>query len=141
MHAPLVRFVSRMLIICMIGLPFQPQAGMIGTGEAVSAAQARAARDKLAGFIERTEVAARLQALGLTPQAAKERVAALTDSEVARFAGRIDELPAAAFGGPGLGMLIVVIFLIYIVFVGPEQKGYKEPAKPAAKEPAKPAAK
>ena len=135
MHAPLARFVSRLLIVCMIGLPFQARAGMIGTGEAVSAAQAQAARDRLASFIGRAAVADQLQALGLTPQAAQERVAALSDAEIAMLAGRIDELPAAAFGGAGLGMLIVVCFLIYIVFVSQEHArgAPKEPAKPAPK--------
>src|SRR5258708_11651296 len=38
------RLLSRLLIVCMIGLPFQVHAGLIGTDQVVSAAQAAAAR-------------------------------------------------------------------------------------------------
>lgn len=115
MGTSFVRLVSRILIVCMIGLPFQVQAGLIGTGDVVSAAQAQAARDTVAGFLNRTEVAGQLQALGLTPQAAKDRVAALTDAEVAKLAGQIESLPAGADGG-ALLLLILIGVLIWWVW-------------------------
>lgn len=115
MGTSFVRLVSRILILCMIGLPFQVQAGLIGTDEVVSAAQARAARDTVAGFLNRTEVAGQLQALGLTPHAAKDRVAALTDAEVAKLAGQIESLPAGA-DGSGLLLLILIGVLIWWVW-------------------------
>lgn len=106
-----VRLVSRLLIVCLIGLPFQVSAGMIGTDEVVSAAQAQAARATVLGQISRADVAGQLQSLGLTPQAAKDRVAALTDTEVAKLAGQIDSLPAGA--GSGLLLLILIGVLIW----------------------------
>ena len=48
------RLVSRLLIICMIGLPFQVHAGLIGTDEVVSAAQAAAARTTVASVLNRS---------------------------------------------------------------------------------------
>ena len=105
------RLVSRLLIVCMIGLPFQVSAGMIGTDQVVSAAQAQAARATVLSQISRADVAGQLQSLGLTPKAATERVAALTDVEVAKLAGQIDGLPAGASNG--LLWLILIGLLIW----------------------------
>ena len=125
MHRFFVRFVCRMMIACMIVLPFQAQAGMIGTDQAVSAARAT-----VADFVNRGEVAAQLQALGLTPQAARERLAALTDQEVAGLAGRIDALPAG--GVAGLLAIIAVVLLIYYLIIVPADT-VKDPAKAPGK--------
>lgn len=113
MRTSFFRLVSRILIVCMIGLPFQAQAGLIGTDQVVSAAQALAARDMVASFIDRTEVASQLQTLGLTAQDAKDRVAALTDAEVAKLAGQIESLPAGADGGATVIVLILIGVLIW----------------------------
>ena len=112
MSMSFVRLISRVLIVCLIGLPFQVSAGMIGTDQAVSAAQAQVARSAVLSQISRADVAGQLQSLGLTPQAAKDRVAALTDVEVAKLAGQIDSLPAGA-DGSGLLLLILVGVLIW----------------------------
>jgi hypothetical protein len=112
MSTSFVRLLSRLLIVCLIGLPFQVNAGMIGTDEAVSAAQAQAARATVLSQIGRADVAGQLQSLGLTAQAATDRVAALTDTEVAKLAGQIDSLPAGA-NGAGLLVLILIGVLIW----------------------------
>ncbi len=109
MSSPFTRFVSRILIVCMIGLPFNVHAGLIGTDEVVSIAQAQAARDMVRQFVDRTEVASQLQALGLTPEAAKDRVNALTDSEIVQLAAQMDRAPAGADGGWVLLVLLVVL--------------------------------
>ena len=112
MSTSFIRFISRLLVVCLIGLPFQVSAGMIGTDQAVSAAQVQAARGIVLSQISRADVAGQLQSLGLTPQAAAERVAALTDVEVAKLAGQIESLPAGANGG-GLLLLILIGVLIW----------------------------
>ena len=108
-----VRLISRLLIVCLIGLPFQASAGLIGTDQAVSAAQAQAARGMVLSQISRSDVASQLQSLGLTPQAAADRVAALTDAEVAKLAGQIDGLPAGAGSGGAVLLLILIAVLIW----------------------------
>jgi hypothetical protein len=95
----------------MIGLPFQVHAGMIGTGDVVSAAQAVAARGTVTNFINRSDVAGQLQTLGLSANDAKDRVAALTDAEVAKLAGQIQSLPA---GANGSGWLLVILIGVLI---------------------------
>src|SRR5262245_30183311 len=111
MSAHFVRFISRILIVCLIGLPFQVNAGMIGT-ETIAAAQAQAARDAVTSVLNRADVSTQLQSLGLTPQAAKERLDALTDQEVAKLAGQMQQLPAGA-DGTGLVLLILIGVLIW----------------------------
>jgi len=103
------RLISRLLIVCMIGLPFQVHAGLIGTDEVVSAAQAAAARTTVASVLNRSDVASQLQALGLSPQAAKDRVAALTDAEVAKLAGKLDSLPAGADSTAAVVILLILL--------------------------------
>jgi hypothetical protein len=111
MNASFVRLVSRLLIVCLIGLPFQVNAGMIGTDQVVSAAQAQAARTAVLSQISRADVASQLQSLGLTAQNAQDRVAALTDSEVAKLAGQIDSLPA---GANGAGLLVIILIAVLV---------------------------
>ncbi len=112
MNTFFVRLVSRLLVLCMIGLPFQVNAGMIGTDQVVSAAQAAAARTTVASYLTRGEVASQLQSLGLGAKDAAERVAALTDAEVAKLAGQIDSVPAGA-NGTGVVWLIIIGLLIW----------------------------
>ena len=112
MNMTFVRFISRLLVVCLIGLPFQAQAGLMGTDTVVSSAQAQVARDAVTSFMSRGEVASQLQSMGLTPQAAKDRVAALTDAEVTKLAGQIQSLPAGA-DGTGLVLLILLGVLIW----------------------------
>ncbi len=112
MSMSFVRLISRLLIVCLVGLPFQVSAGMIGTDQAVSAAQAQVARATVLSQISRADVSGQLQSLGLTPQAAKDRVAALTDVEVAKLAGQLDSLPAGA-DSTGVVWLIIIGLLIW----------------------------
>jgi hypothetical protein len=115
MSLPFNRFISRILIACLVLVPFQAGAGLIGTDQVVSAVQAATARDKVISLIERSEVARQLQAHGLTPENAKGRVNALTDSEVARLAAQLDSLPAGA-NSTGAIMLVLAIVLIWWLF-------------------------
>lgn len=115
MSMSFVRLISRLLVVCLIGLPFQASAGMIGTDQAVSATQAQAARAIVLSQISRADVAGQLQSLGLTPQAAADRVAALTDVEVAKLAGQIDSLPAGANGGGVLVLILIGVLIWWLV--------------------------
>ncbi len=113
MSTSFVRLLSRLLIVCLIGLPFQVNAGMIGTDQVVTAAQAQAARATVLSQLSRAEVASQLQSLGLTVQNAQDRVAALTDTEVAKLAGQIDSLPAGASSGGAILVIILIGVLIW----------------------------
>jgi len=63
-------------------------------------------------FVSRSDVASQLQAFGLDPATAKDRVSAMTDDEVRNLAGRINTAPAGADVAAVL-LLIVVIAVIW----------------------------
>jgi hypothetical protein len=102
-----------MLVACMIGLPFQVHAGLIGTDQVVTAEQALAARGMVSSVVNRADVASQLQSLGISPETAKDRVAALSDSEVTQLAGQLENLPAGASSGGAILVLILIGVLIW----------------------------
>jgi len=111
----LARTICRLLVVLMVWTPYQvAQAAMIGTDQAVTSSSS-ADRGALLSFINRTDVASQLQALGLDPANAKDRVAAMTDNEVQSLAGRINSLPAGADSG-AVVLLLVVIAVIWWVW-------------------------
>ena len=111
------KMLCQLLIISMAALSFSTQAGMIGTAAAVDAAVAHANRDKVLDFVSRADVRKQMQALGLDPATAAERVNALTDEEVQRLAGKIDSLPAGASNSATAWEIAGVIVLAIIVYV------------------------
>ncbi len=116
MNSTLVRFVCRLLVICMAVLPFQAGAGMVGTGEAVAAGPS--SRDA------RAALAQQLQAYGIAADSAQQRIAALSDAEVRELAGQVDALPAGA-NGAAIGMIAVILFLIWRFLISPEATAKK----------------
>ena len=106
------RVICQLLIVLMAWTPFQiAQAGMIGTDQAVTSSS-QLDRSTVLGFVTRTDVAGQLQAMGLDPATAKDRVAAMTDEELRSLAGRISTLPAGA-DATGLLVLIILVAVIW----------------------------
>lgn len=108
------RIVASFLILCLgaMSAPVPALAGIVGTDAVVAGAE----RERLAGLLERGDVQARLQALGVDPADARARVAALSDEEAAQLAARLDELPA---GGDVLGVaLIAFLVLLFTDIMG-----------------------
>lgn len=105
-------FSSRVLMISMLSLSLwvpNAQAGMIGS-EQVIASQA-AQRERARAVFDRQDVREQLQALGVDADAARARVDALTDNEVATINGKIDSLPA----GGGIVGAVVFVFLVLLI--------------------------
>ena len=101
------RFMASLLIVCFgaASLPAPALAGIVGTEAALAGAQ----QERLAQLMDRADVQARLQALGVDPADARVRVAALSDEEAARLAAQIDELPA---GGDVVGAALIVFLVL-----------------------------
>jgi len=112
-----VRYVCRMLIVCMAAFPFSAYAGMVGTDQVLAAAQSAGARDKLRDLISRSEVRNQLQSYGINPVAAQARVSAMTDAEVATLAGQIDSLPAGGGSSWAVVAGLLIIGLIWYYWV------------------------
>jgi len=102
----------RVLIALMAWMPFHlAQAGMIGTDRLVGST-AQADRAAVLAVINRAEIASQLQALGLDPATAKDRVAAMSDEDVSALAGKLNALPAGGSSAAGAVLLIVIIVLV-----------------------------
>ena len=100
----------RLLIALMIWMPYQiATAGMIGTDQVVTST-AQADRTTVMNFLNRSDVASKLQSLGVDPSSAKQRVGSMTDQEVQSLAGRINALPAG--GDMSTGAVILLLVLI-----------------------------
>lgn len=84
--------------------------------EAVLAETTRSALDsqraELAQWLQRDDIRSQMQALGVDPRLAEERVAALSDAEVQDLHGRLDE---ARVAGNGLVGALVFIFVLLLV--------------------------
>ncbi|HWI14909.1 MAG TPA: PA2779 family protein [Burkholderiales bacterium] len=104
------RCLARVLIVCTmaIGMPLPASAGIVTTDQVQSAGE----RDKLRSFLDRAEVRAQMESMGVDGTAARARVDALTDEEVSKLAGRIDSMPA---GGDGILGVLFAIFIILLI--------------------------
>ena len=107
------RFVASLVIVSttFLGLPMTAHATIVPTEDALQAPSASPARERVAAFLQREDIAKAIQAQGVSSQATLERVNAMTDAEVAQLAQRVDNAPA---GGEILGLLFT-IFIILLV--------------------------
>ncbi len=106
------------LIASLILVPFSLNAAMISTDKAFKTEQSVENKNKVLEFFNRTDVAAKFESMGVSPQMAKERVNAMTQAEVNQVAKNIDSLPA---GGDltittvgWIGILLIVGFLAWL---------------------------
>ncbi len=103
---------SALIVSCTaMGLPLTAQAGIVSTDEVLSSAAQTSSRERVTTFLSRADVRQTLQDQGVNGDAALERVQAMSDTEVAQLAGRIDQAPA---GGDILGVLFT-IFIVLLV--------------------------
>jgi hypothetical protein len=113
----MVRDIKRFLVGCLLGIftfvgfTQTVQAAMIGTEQVANASAGAQNRDKLAAALDRPDVAAQLESMGVDKSEARARIAALSDTEAASLAGRLDSLPA---GGDVLGVVLFVFVLLLI---------------------------
>lgn len=112
-----MRALSRLLIATTLGMSIWlpgAQAAMISSEQVIDSQLAAQNRDKVRAFFDREDVQTQLQAQGVSADAAKARVDALTDNEVATVAEHIDNLPA---GGDALGSVLGFALLIFIILL------------------------
>src|SRR5258708_33470961 len=93
MKSSLSRIICRFLVASMLLMSFGvARAGLIGADQA--AAGPHGDRAIVMSTLDRSDVSNGLRAHGVDPQAAKDRVAAMTDDEVSALRGQIDAVPA-----------------------------------------------
>ena len=110
MMKPLSIMSAAAFLVAVAGVPVG-QAALVGTDRVVQEDRAAGARDRVAAFLAREDVRARIGALGVAPEEAEARVAALSDAEVDRIAGQIDSMPA----GKGVIEVILIVFLVLLL--------------------------
>lgn len=118
--------VSIFLAISMLLLaaPYQSAfAAMIGTETVLNVARGQEARDYLNRVLAREDVQTELIAQGIDPLEAKARVDSLSDTEVVRLAGQIEQLPA---GGSPFGALVGAALVVFIVLLVTDIMGYTD---------------
>jgi hypothetical protein len=94
-------------------LPVPAQARLQST-DSVIASEMPSERARVDAFLAREDVAQQLRAMGVAPEEARARVATMSDSEISRIAGHIDDVPA---GGNAVGVVIGAAVLIFIVLL------------------------
>lgn len=114
MNSRFMRMTSRLLIasVLSLGLPLQSAyAGLVGTDKVAASAQSKSERERIRTFLDREDVRKELQAQGIDANTAKARVAALTDEEALKVAGKLDTMPA---GGGIIGVLFTVFVILLV---------------------------
>lgn len=114
MNISFMRAMSRVLIISTLSLSLwspASQAALISSEEVISAQSSQANRARILSLLDRTDVREQLQAKGVSADAAKARVDAMTDEEVASVSGKLDNLPA---GGDIVGVLVFIFIVLLI---------------------------
>jgi len=94
-----------------LGMQTPAAAGIIGTSEAVSAAQQRQPLSTVQAAMARDDVRAKLAELGVDATELDGRLAALSPAELSLLADKLDEAPA---GGDAL-VVIGIVFLVLII--------------------------
>lgn len=96
-------------LLSVITLPVQ--AAMLNTQQLVQESSMTSERAKLNAMMQREDIQSQFVEMGVSPEDVQQRVAALTDAEVAELNHQMEQVPA---GGDVLGVL-VLIFLVFII--------------------------
>jgi hypothetical protein len=103
----------RVLVTSLLALSFQTaHAGLIGADQAAGPAPS-AERTLVLAALDRAEVAAQLQAAGVDPLAARERVRAMSEQEVQAMAHDIQAAPVGGMSNWGWVAIIVIAALVW----------------------------
>ena len=100
-------------VMAMASLPLPvARAALVTTDRVIEQSPvAQDDRQRVAQFLAREDVRAQMQALGVDPDEAAARTAALSDEEVSRIVGQLDQLPA----GEGVAATIIIVGAVIFV--------------------------
>ena len=116
MNLAFKRTTCRALVVSLLALSFQTaNAGLIGADQA-AAGTASTERALVLSTLDRSEVAVQLQAAGVDPLAARERVQSMTDQEVHALAQDIQAAPAGANAGWIVAVVVIAALVWYFMF-------------------------
>ena len=102
------RALAAVLAMCMLSTSVH--AGMISSDAALGGPE----RARIVSALERADVQAQLQRMGVKPADVQARVAAMSDAEAAQLSTQLDQLPA---GGDGVGAVVGALLIIFLVLL------------------------
>lgn len=117
MQRRFMKSISFFLIFSFLLLDFTVQkakAEMIDTATIVTIAKQENDRARVMAFLDRQDVQLAMEQQGVVADEARQRVAALSDSEIMQIARAMDQLPA---GGDGIGVVIGAAVLIFVILL------------------------
>jgi hypothetical protein len=111
-------------MLLMFSMPLgEAQAGLISTEQVIDRGDAERDRARVMEFFARESVRHQFEALGVDPDEAAARVAGLSDEEIGKLAGRIDQLPA---GQNGIGAIVGAALIVFLVLLVTDLLGLTE---------------
>lgn len=105
--------VTKLIVIATLCLP-TAQAEIVSTSDYLERQSIEVQRTEIMTELQRQEVRRQLAAMGVAPAAIEARVAALSDTEVARMATEMDELPAGAAMGATTLVLVIILLVVLL---------------------------
>lgn len=110
------RYICCTLVLLMTtaGVQASAQAALIGTQQVANEASVEVQRDELQTLFARDDVVQKLSSLGVDVADAQQRVANLSDAEVAQLHEQINDLPA---GAGALGTIALVLLILILLDV------------------------
>lgn len=111
------KFMALPLVVLLMFSTFTAtavQAKMVGTDQVISEKSVSADRARVIDFMQRDDVRAEMESLGVSPDEAISRVNSLSDEEVQRMAGHLDTMPA---GEGAIGAVVGAIVLVFVVLL------------------------
>ena len=115
-HSTLVRIVTPVLISSILLLPIAPaaRAEMVTTESFLALNSSLTPRDRVMSLLDQQAVILKLQEFGVSSAEAKLRVASLSDAEIEKLNGQIDQIPA---GADAVGVLINTALFVFLVLL------------------------
>lgn len=115
-HETFRRLVAVLMCVSLLGATLPARAAIVSTDRAVSLELREAHIDTVTAGLAREDLQRSLVALGVDPARVQDRLAGLTDSELATLAAQVDQAPA---GGSALAIIgIVFLVLLLLEYTG-----------------------
>ena len=104
---------TAVMVVCAVPVNVA-QAAMVSTDQVFERQSVADQRGRIIDLLRRADVRQQVAALGVDWDEATQRIAALSDDEIARIAGRLDELPA---GQDAVGAVVGAALIIFLVLL------------------------
>ncbi len=109
--------INRFVISCILSAaivvsPMTLHADMVGTQQLLDQDERSSRVELVETFMAREEVRSQMEAMGVDPAMAAERVASMTDSQLQQLAANIQNTPA---GSSTIGVVIGVLLILLLL--------------------------